>query len=237
VATGQMLLSPDIQDKLGRDGLAELAASLWPVDCQTCGRPLGPAPPALCVDDFGVFAGASLHHKQCRTPEWNQGVITGPGGAFVSHRSRLVMLPLSGGTSQDNLPTMLVNPSLESVFIHPADGTWRPQLPLEFAQAGMVPPGPQLRLFQPIAGVTARLTTNAITVTMPPPAISDVYECELTESDTSFYREVSSKRGIMLAATNAADPGSDDAARQLFDAMRADRVLCGWVALTHLAAG
>jgi len=232
-----MLLSPDVQDKLGREGLAELAASLWPVDCQTCGRPLGSAPPALCVDDIGPFARASLHHQQCRAPEWNEGVITGSGGAFVTYRTRLVMLPLSSGTGHDSLPTMLVNPSLESVFLHPVDGTWRPQLPLEFAQAGMVPPGPQLRLYQPIRGVTARLTNDAITVTMPPPAATDVYECELAESDTQFYREISSKRGIKLAATYVADPASDDGARQLWDAMRTGRVLCGWVALTHLAAG
>jgi hypothetical protein len=44
VAIAQMLVSSDTQDKLGRDGVAEVAASLWPVDCQTCGRPLGSLP-------------------------------------------------------------------------------------------------------------------------------------------------------------------------------------------------
>ena len=59
MAIGTMLTSPDIEGRLGADGVAEAAASLWPEDCQTCGRPLGPRPPALCVDDLGSFAMAT----------------------------------------------------------------------------------------------------------------------------------------------------------------------------------
>ena len=54
MAIGKMLTSPGIEGRLGEDGVAEAAASLWPEDCQTCGRPLGPRPPALCIDDLGI---------------------------------------------------------------------------------------------------------------------------------------------------------------------------------------
>lgn len=64
MAIGKMLTSPDIEGRLGEDGVAETAASLWPEDCQTCGRPLGPRPPALCVDDLGSFVMATLHHER-----------------------------------------------------------------------------------------------------------------------------------------------------------------------------
>ncbi len=54
--------------RLGDEGLAEVAGCLWPVDCQTCGRFLGDAPPALFVDDLTVTAVASPHHQACRHP-------------------------------------------------------------------------------------------------------------------------------------------------------------------------
>ncbi len=66
MAVGKMLTSLDIEDVLGQDGVSEVAASLWPVDCQTCGQPLGSRPPALCVDDLVGFAMATLHHGRCR---------------------------------------------------------------------------------------------------------------------------------------------------------------------------
>lgn len=35
----------------------------------------------------------------------------GPGGALVTHRTRLIMLPLSGGAERAEMPAMVVNPS------------------------------------------------------------------------------------------------------------------------------
>lgn len=235
MAIGKMLTSPDIEGKLGEDGVAEAAASLWPEDCQTCGQPLGPRPPALCVDDLGAFAMATLHHKRCRAPEWNQGSVTGPSGALVTHRTRLLMLPLSDlkGTesSLGVIPVMVVNPSMENVVLVPEGARWRPQMHAAFAAMGMVPPGPGLRLYKPITGATARLADTAVTITLQMPAPSDAYECALTESDAPFAREIADQSGIMLAVTYAADPSSDYLARQFRDALRDGRLLCGWVTL------
>ena len=71
MAVGKMLISPDIEDRLGKNGVSEVAASLWPVDCQTCGQSLGSRPPSLCVDDLVGFVMATLHHGRCRASEWN----------------------------------------------------------------------------------------------------------------------------------------------------------------------
>jgi len=50
-----------------------VTGSLWPRDCQSCGRPLGSKPPALCIDEMGEFATASLHHPRWRPAGWNDG--------------------------------------------------------------------------------------------------------------------------------------------------------------------
>jgi len=233
MAIGKVLISPDIEDKLGKDGVAETSASLWPEDCQTCGRPLGLRPPALCVDDLGGFAMATLHHERCRAPEWNQGSVTSSSGALVTHRTRLVMLPLGDlrGTGLGVIPVIVVNPSMDNVVLVPDSGKWHPQMHAAFAAMGMVPPGPGLRLYKPITDATARLSGTAVTIAMQMPAPSDTYQCALTESDAPFAREIADQGGIMLAVTYAVDPSSEDLGRQLRDALRDKRLLCGWVAL------
>lgn len=81
-------------EQLGPDGLKELAAHLWSVDCQTCGRPLGAKAPALVINDLIVSASASLHHRRCRRPEWNDsGQITMSGAELVSYLTRVLMGP------------------------------------------------------------------------------------------------------------------------------------------------
>ena len=52
MTVGEVLISGEIKDHLGDSGVTEVTGWLWAVDCQTCGRPLGSDPPALCVDDM-----------------------------------------------------------------------------------------------------------------------------------------------------------------------------------------
>ena len=121
---------------------------------------------------------------------------------------------------------MLVNPSMENVILVLDDGgTWHPQLHAVWAAMGMVPPGPGLRPYKPIAGAAARLTGAAVTITLRRPAPADAYECGLTEADGPFPSEIVSQGGIMLAVTYVADPHSDDLARQFRDALR-DEAAC-----------
>lgn len=80
-------------EELGRDGVADLAAHLWPGKCQTCGHPLGTLPPALVVHDTNVAAGASLHHTGCQVPIWNdKGGIPVAAGAAVTSTSCMLCI-------------------------------------------------------------------------------------------------------------------------------------------------
>ncbi|SRR6266568_1186088 len=233
---GNVLISPDTRANLGPAGVAELTASLWPVDCQTCGQPLGAQPPALAVDDVTAFAWASLHHKRCRAPGWNSGPVITQTGAGVSHRSRLVMMPVQGrGTKPgEALPMMVVNPGMESVTLRRDRGRWRPGFHSVFAAAGMVPPGRNLRIRRPVPGAAAALTPATARITMRD-LPGDVYESDLGAQDDGgdpFRREITGQGGILLAVTHVVDPAATDGlARQITSAMREDRMLCGWVAL------
>ena len=85
------------------------------------------------------------------------------------------MPPLSdlgvAGSGLGVIPVMLVNPSMENVILVLDDGgTWHPQLHAVWVGMGMVPPGPGLRAYKPIAGAAARLTAAAVTITLRRPA-------------------------------------------------------------------
>jgi hypothetical protein len=107
-----------VRGHCSRVDVAEVMAGLWPVDCQTYGRPLGAEPPALAVDDVRAFAWASLHYKRCWAPGWNSGPVITRAGAGVAYRSRLVMMPIQGSRRAAEpdgaLPIMLVNPGMET---------------------------------------------------------------------------------------------------------------------------
>jgi len=75
VRPSEVIASKGVRTRLGA-ALGEVCGWLWPEDCQTCGRALGGQQPALCVDDHGAFAVASLHHPKCRRTEWNDSGST-----------------------------------------------------------------------------------------------------------------------------------------------------------------
>jgi hypothetical protein len=81
MALSALLVAEVTRQRLGDDGLLDLAACPWPVDSQSCGRFLGDDPPVLFVDDLAGQAIASLHHQRCRPPAWNDSmtVIAGSG--------------------------------------------------------------------------------------------------------------------------------------------------------------
>jgi hypothetical protein len=53
VSSGDILVSADTRARLGSAGVAEVMASLWRADCQSCGLPLGTALTVLAVDQMG----------------------------------------------------------------------------------------------------------------------------------------------------------------------------------------
>jgi hypothetical protein len=127
VACGDVLISADTRVRLGSAGITEVTASLWRVDCQSCGLPLGAAPTVLAVDQAGPVGWASLHHERSREPEWDNSGMIAVNTAHQTHRSRLVMMPVHGlhlAAGRDQvLPVMIVNPPWSACnFARPADG-------------------------------------------------------------------------------------------------------------------
>lgn len=128
------------RSRLGGDGLDEMLASLWPGDCQSCGQSLGRQPPALLVDDLGVLTRASLHHSACRAPAWNDSsLITTSRAGLVTWRTVVLLLPFQAGGGEIRVAGLLVNPSLEAVWLVRDGGTWHPSLGPGFATAGFHP--------------------------------------------------------------------------------------------------
>jgi hypothetical protein len=231
-------MSVDTQARLGSAGIAEVTASLWRVDCQSCGLPLGAGPAALAVDQAGPVGWASLHHERCRQPQWNDSGMIAVNAAHQTHRSRLVIMPVHGlhlpaGRDQV-LPVMIVNPALECVQLRQAGGRWQPQLDEDFTAAGMTLPGSGLVIHQPIPGASAVLTAVSAAVRLRArPGIT--YESWLDGQDhhTALARRaITSQGGIMLAVSHAVDPAATgDLPRQFDDGLREGKVLLGWAAL------
>jgi|HubBroStandDraft_1064217.scaffolds.fasta_scaffold01763_10 hypothetical protein len=223
----EVLLSEETQRRLGEDGLEELAACLWPVDCQTCGALLGDDPPALCVDDSIVTATASLHHEGCRGPEWNDSaVIVRAAGDFVSHVTRMMLIPVATGRREaEPWPLMVVNPGLEYVSLAPAgDGRWHVEHGAGFAGAGLVRPGWGLRAGVPVGGAVARIMESSVAVSFQVPPFT-VYEAPAEEEITGCARE---RGGVLIGVTHALHPGQL-AAEDLYAVMGSGQMLAGWV--------
>lgn len=152
--------------RLGPALLTELRATLWAVDCQTCGGRFGRwEKPSLTVQAVADAADASLHHHKCRSPRW----LEGPTGddsevtAFphVTWRAGLILL------SPSNTPVFLVNPTYELATLRRDDGRWRLATLDPFAAYGMgtdlfdgVTAQPSLSVVVDRERITAQITND-----------------------------------------------------------------------------
>jgi hypothetical protein len=239
VDSGDILISADTRARLGGAEIAEVMASLWPVDCQSCGLPLGAAATVLAVDQAGPAAWASLHHRRCREPGWEDPPVIDLTAGNQTYRSRLVLTPgcdldLPAPPGQI-LPVMIVNPSLECVRLRQAGRRWQPHLDEDFTAAGLTPPGPGFALRQPVPGAAAALTASSAVVTLRSrPGLR--YESWFGQHPLHTLwarREITAQGGIMLAVSHAFYPdAASDLPRQLGRALRTGTVLLGWAALT-----
>lgn len=239
--SGDLLISADIVARLGDDGVAAVAARLWQVDCQSCGRPLGAGRTTLAVDQAGDCGQATVHHERCRPPQWNDSGIVAVDVAKQTHRSQLVMMPVDDGTAREgqeqSIAVMIVNPALECVQLRQAGGQWHPQLDEDFARAGMAWPGPGLAVDHPIPGAVARLTPAGAEVTFQArPGI--VYQSGLSASGREAAparNAITAQGGLLLAVSHVVDPAAaSDLDHQFKDGLYSGQVLMGWVRLEVL---
>jgi hypothetical protein len=205
MAVEEVLICEEIRDNLGAEGLKEVCACLWPVDCQTCGRFLGEDPPSLCVDDMMVSVSASLHHPACRAPEWNDSShFSYSREANLSFVTAGVRMPARYGDHDTSLPMMLVNPGLEQVPLeHDGDRQrWRVRPSSCFTNAGLTTAKHGVELGQLIDGAIVRLTDDSVEVTLQVPPYQ-TYDCP---AEQSFVDEARAFDGILLGVTHALNP-------------------------------
>lgn len=101
---------------LGDDALGEVLASLWPGDCQSCGTSLGSGKPALAIDDLQVLTRATLHHRACRAPQWNDSfTIQTSSSPLLTWRTVVLLLPFQFGRRTIRTAGLLINPGLKEV--------------------------------------------------------------------------------------------------------------------------
>lgn len=232
MAVEQIQISKDIHDRLGEQALHEVCAWLWAVDCQSCGRFLGDDPPALCVDDIGIFASASLHHQACRTPDWNDsGMFQNTHESHLSYITGLVMLP-TNAAGTGHIPMLLLNPSLESVTIERDEqGRWQPRLNTAYTTAGLTPLPPAGTVGAPITGAFARITQDSLAVSMKTPPHQS-YEVPATADALAAARR---HEGVVFGVTQTLHPGELTPA-SITQAMKGSEILVGRVALHGSAA-
>lgn len=228
--------SQDTVDHLGPSGLAELAAHLWPANCQTCGRPLGHRPPALVVgdvvDDAVGSAIASLHHPLCRRPSWNADPEDGTTDeTLVSHAVRTLLVPLqgAGGDPSAQRPALLVNPGLEQVQLRRGENDrWRVSTVGFYRRYGLRLPRAGFTLGRPVPGVRGRLAADQIVVRLG----SATWSTPLHPLDLpGFADQVHELGGIVLAVSTLLHPGQLTDAAPIAAAVDAEQVAMGWVAV------
>jgi hypothetical protein len=220
-----VIASAGTRKRLG-PALGEVCGWLWPKDCQTCGQPLK-GQPALCVDDYDTFAAASLHHPGCRPAAWNESAdLSVSGSANVSWASRAwTDFPLIGDEAGlDPRPFLLVNPSLEMVFLRHSDDGWQPEIAESYPASGLQPVG-QVEVDHPVRGLAASLSGGAVTVRLLGPP----FEAYSSQVDSSFTRRAREAGGLLFGVTHLVNPATPVSGDQMSMLMLTGTILMGWV--------
>jgi hypothetical protein len=171
-------------------------------DCQSCGQPLGSQPPVLLVDDLGLLTRASLHHSDCRAPGWNDSLlITTSGRELVTWRTLVLLLPFEAGDEEIRVAGLLVNPSLEEVFLARDGDTWHPSLDPGIAAAGLASPAAGIPIGVPATGVTGRLADGCLSA-----AIDGQAETSGTWAEPQIGAQARRHGGFLLIVTHTVHP-------------------------------
>ena len=220
------LIDERTQSRLGEEALDELLFTLWEGDCQSCGEYLGTDPPAVRIDDLGALTKASLHHPACQVPTWNDSLlITASTTATLSWRSVAMLIPLKTGTQEGSVTGLLVNPSLEEVWLRRKSGTWHCSVSQAFAASGLTSPADGIPFGAPASGVAGHPTADSLSVTIH--GISEIYEAPV---QPVIRANLLQQGGFLLIITHAANPQVMNPAA-LDRALSSTATAVGWVRL------
>lgn len=230
MALAKLKADPFTRATLGTSGLEAVSRNLWLMDCQSCGRPLGPGSPALVVADTGATVTADLHHPECRQPAWTDTPSL-TNAALLSHITRLVGLPMQHRDGTEELSaTFVVNPSLESVYlVQDTAGEYRSGTVDRYRPVGLRPPGRELIVDRPVEGLAAWLTETDVIVQCGPAT----WSAPRADNDQSITESIRRRNGLFVAVTTALHPGMLDDGNQapLQRILRTGEVAMGFVAL------
>lgn len=239
VGRGNSVAGPFVVDditteRLGPVGLDELAANLWPHECQTCGNPLAGARPTVYVKAFEDIATATLHHLDCRSAGWddNPQPSSDPAAATVNFVARPVLVPTVVERSGAEVwrPFLLVNPGLEQVILAVKDDGWRVATTNYYAQYGLGSGGEIMRVDMSVPNAIATLDDeDVVTVWLGDLRAGWAGECH--PATAAAIREMN---GVALGVSTAFHPAHDveDLIRDFADAISIGQVAGGWVPLT-----
>lgn len=137
MAVAKVRLNAQIARNLGQATINEMCRRLYALDCQVCGRRLGPDRPGVSVDAFGTEerpaegTTAWLHHMGCKRPGWHDCAsvedVTMPRHQYLSSRTFSMVLSHSPFPDVvDPVPIVMVNPSMEAVRLcRTGSARWR----------------------------------------------------------------------------------------------------------------
>jgi hypothetical protein len=214
------------QVRLGDHALSEVLVALWPGDCQSCGTSLGPGKPALAIDDLHVLTRATVHHRACRAPQWNDSrILETPTSAMLTWRTVVLLLPFQDGRRVIHAAALLVNPGLEEVWLTEDGSGWHPCLEPAFAAAGLTHPAQGIPIGDPAAGITGHLSQTALSADITGRA--ERYTCAAEPAIRAAAAKLS---GFVLIVTHATDPYQLTPDR-LMDVFASPATLVGWAQL------
>jgi hypothetical protein len=201
-------------------------AALWPGDCQSCGTSLGSDKPSLAIDDVRVFTRASVHHRACRAPEWNDSLaLQTSSSAAVTWRTVVLLLPFQDGRRTTRAAGLLVNPALEEVSLNEDASGRHPSLEPAFAAAGLTHAAHGIPIRDPAAGVTGHLSQTAFSVDIT--GRMERYTCA---AEPGIRAAAAKLHGFVLIVAHAADPHQLTPGN-LMDALASPLTLVGWAQL------
>lgn len=198
----QVLVDEKTQDELGQDGLSLAGARMWLGDCQSCNRPLSPDdPPSLVAATFGPWVEMSLHHPDCRHPQWCDRFII-----EVENTSTYVFMPFTlpmPEVAPWPIPHLLINPTVERVRLvrtgRDAAAPWQVRRPIESgfrstSETTVGQPHPDAEVY------VRRAAPSSIEVLV---GGVDRWRCDLDESSMGL---IDTAGGMLILAGNSISP-------------------------------
>ena len=217
----------------------EICRNLFAIDCQICGTPLGLRVPALTVMGFDDNVRAILHHETCAEARWGDGVIMLPAEPVLSYRTLdvLTSMVFLGGHVDGaavNLPFVVVNPSLEAVFLSRDEGgDWRVETVDRYVRRGLHAGSREIQL--------TAVPGSVVHLEGPGVGSSPALMVQLDDGDRWVLRtnsviaaDIRRQRGVALVVTTVADPTSFDPGRvteELYALLDPGDCAVGWIPL------